>query len=48
MNAKPGEFTVRMSLDSLVKLINAFLLQSLWHIITYTGKLGPMGFFKVF
>jgi len=24
-----------------------FCLQSMWHLIKYTAKLGPLGFFKV-
>ena len=52
MNAKPGEFKVlliarlaEIQFDCLYSFFS-FFLQNMMHLITYTARLGPMGFFK--
>ena len=65
MNAKPGEFKVRLSstclfhhihlkipsrsCESIFYMFYLFVfhpVQNMMHLVTYTAKLGPMGFFK--
>lgn len=53
MNAKPGEFSVRIvkkmfTLNvSIISVLTEYILQGTLDLVKYTAKLGPMGFFKV-